>query len=141
MTETDSIDELLDAYRAAVHAKDVDAFIGLYDGDVTVFDTWARWSYGGAGEWRVNVAEWFGSLGDDRVVVEWEDVHTVAGDDVAAVHAVVTYKSLAADGRELRAMQNRLTWVLRRRDGAWRIVHEHTSAPADFETMKVSLRR
>ena len=140
MTGTDTIEELLDAYRAAVEARDVDALVGLYAGDVTVFDTW-RWSYDGGGEWRSNVAEWFGSLGDERVGVEWDDVRTVAGEDLAAVHAVITYKGIAADGRELRAMQNRLTWTLRRLDGAWRIVHEHTSAPADFATMKVSLRR
>ena len=38
-------------------------------------------------------------------------------------------------------MQNRLTWVLKQKDGAWKIVHEHTSAPVDFETAKVILQR
>jgi ketosteroid isomerase-like protein len=38
-------------------------------------------------------------------------------------------------------MENRLTWALERRGGEWKIVHEHTSAPADFETAKVRLRR
>jgi ketosteroid isomerase-like protein len=36
-------------------------------------------------------------------------------------------------------MRNRLTWVLRERDGAWKVVHEHTSVPLDFET-KAMLR-
>jgi ketosteroid isomerase-like protein len=54
----------------------------------------------------------------------------------------VTYKGLSADGRELRAMTNRLTWALRRQAGGdWKIVHEHCSAPADFDTGKVTLTR
>jgi ketosteroid isomerase-like protein len=37
-------------------------------------------------------------------------------------------------------MNNRLTWVLRKdTEGAWKIGHEHTSAPADDEG-KVPLR-
>ena len=49
---------------------------------------------------------------------------------------------LSADGKELRSMDNRITWVLRRSvDGAWKIVHEHSSAPVDFDTGKDSLRR
>lgn len=32
--------QVLDAYKAAVAAKDVDAFVALYDQDVRVFDLW-----------------------------------------------------------------------------------------------------
>ena len=46
------------------------------------------------------------------------------------------------EGKELRSMDNRITWVLRKNsEGAWKIVHEHTSAPVDFETGKATLRR
>jgi ketosteroid isomerase-like protein len=39
-------------------------------------------------------------------------------------------------------MTNRLSWALRRQPtGEWKIVHEHSSAPADFETGKVTLKR
>ena len=51
------------------------------------------------------------------------------------------YRGLSADGEELRSMNNRLTWVLRKdANGVWKIVHEHTSAPAGDEG-KVQLRR
>ena len=74
--------------------------------------------------------------------VELEDARTVVGDDVAVLHAFVTYKGMSAGGEELRAMSNRLTWGLRSQaEGTWRIVHEHTSAPADFETGKAMLQR
>lgn len=141
MTERDSIDGLLESYAAAVQARDVDAFLGLYDEGARIFDTWERWSYDGLGEWTSSVAAWLGSHGADRLGVSFDDVRIVVGDDVAAVDAYVTYRGLSPDGEELRAMQNRLTWTLRRRDGAWKIVHEHTSAPADYETKKVTLQR
>jgi uncharacterized protein (TIGR02246 family) len=142
VTDRESIEELLTGYRAAVHAKDVDAFVALYDENVQVFDMWGRWSYAGADEWRKMAAEWFGSLGTEQVAVELHDVHATVGEDVAAAHAIVTFKGLSADGEELRAMDNRLTWVARKtREGGWKVIHEHTSAPADFETSKVILHR
>jgi uncharacterized protein (TIGR02246 family) len=135
------MEEMLNKYVAAVRAKDVDALVDLYADDVRTFDLWSVWSYDGKDALRGMVAEWFGSLGDDVVAVEWDDLRTQAGDDVAALSAFLTYRGLSAQGQELRSMNNRLTWVLRKDGGgAWKIAHEHTSAPAGDEG-KVQLRR
>jgi uncharacterized protein (TIGR02246 family) len=136
------MDEMLAAYAAAVRAKDVDAFVGLYADDVRNFDLWSEWSYDGKDALRGMVAEWFGSLPDDEIVsVEFDDVRAQSGTDVAAVSAFTTFAAVSPDGTELRSMNNRLTWVLRKdADGAWKIAHEHTSAPAGDEG-KVQLRR
>jgi len=120
---------VIDAYRQAVHDKDVAAIMDLYDDNVRVFDTWAVWSYEGAAVWRKAVECWFTSLGDERVRVTVDDVRVTGGPMLLVVSAVVTYAGLSADGRELRAMQNRLTWALAQRRTSWKIVHEHTSAP------------
>ena len=142
MTDRDEIEAIPDRYRTAVYTKDVDAFIGLYDEDTRVFDLWGRWLYRGSTEWRKPAEEWFSSLGTDRSSPEFHEVQTEIGDGVAALHAFITYKAHSADGKELRSIDNRLTWVLRKnRDGTWKIIHEHTSAPADSETHKVTLRR
>ena len=86
--------------------------------------------------------EWFGSLGSERVSLELQDVQIIIGDGVAVAHAFVTFKGLSAEGEALRAMNNRLTWALRKTDSdVWKVVHEHTSAPVDFETAKVILQR
>jgi len=133
---------MLDAYTAAVRAKDVDGLVALYARDVCVFDMWGRWTYEGVNAWRSMVEEWFASLGTEEVAVTFEEVRTLVNDDVAVAHALVTYTGLSAAGEELRAMDNRLTWALRRTDGpGWRIVHEHTSAPIGFEDSKPILRR
>ena len=135
----DTVPPVLEAYRAAAFSKDVDAFLALYDRDVRIFDLWGRWSYDGLESWRGMVAGWFGSLGSERVGVVFDDVQVAVAADLAVAHAFVTYRGLSAEGNELRALRNRLTWALRRRDGAWKIIHEHTSAPADFATAKVML--
>jgi uncharacterized protein (TIGR02246 family) len=136
------MEAMLEAYAAAVRAKDVDAFVGLYADDVRSFDLWTEWSYDGKDALRGMVSEWFGSLGDDEeVVVEFDEVRTADGGDVAGVSAFATYSAVAPDGTRLRSMNNRLTWVLQKDDrGEWKVVHEHTSAPAG-EGGKVQLQR
>lgn len=133
--------QILDAYKAAVNKKDVDAFVALYDQDIVVFDMWGEWSYKGGEAWRRMVGDWFGSIGSDRVVVEANDVQVTVESNIASIHAFVTFKGVSADGEELRAMQNRFTWILQNREGEWKILHEHSSAPIDFETSKVILQR
>ena len=136
------IEQLLQEYAQSVRAKDVDRFVALYDDEVRVFDMWGRWSYDGAEAWRKMATEWFASLKSEQVAVVFEDVQTVVGDEVAVADAFVTYKGLSAEGDGLRAMNNRLTWALRKQaDGAWKVVHEHSSAPADLDTGRVQLQR
>jgi uncharacterized protein (TIGR02246 family) len=135
------MEEMLKAYADAVRAKDVEGFLALYADDVRTFDLWSVWSYDGKPALREMVAEWFGSLGTDTVEVEFDEVRSESGDDVTAVSAFTTFRGISAEGEELRSMNNRLTWVLRKdADGRWKIAHEHTSAPAGDEG-KVRLKR
>ena len=106
-----------------------------------MFDTWGVWSYEGAESWQLMIEDWFQSLDTERVKVTFEDISTVSGGGVATVSAFVTYAALSAEGEQLRAMQNRLTWVLKSNGDELKIVHEHTSAPVGFEDMKAILAR
>jgi ketosteroid isomerase-like protein len=124
-----SIAQVLESYKAAVHAKDVDAFMRLYDPGARVFDAWGVWSYEGAQAWQRAVEGWF------------DAVTTSETRGSAVVSAVVTYVGVSAQGEELRSMQNRLTWALRVSGHVLRIVHEHTSAPIGFEDQKAILQR
>ena len=142
MNELESaILQVLDAYKSAVFSKDVDAFVALYDHDVRVFDMWGEWSYTGVDAWRGMVQDWFGSLGSERVVVVFDEVKVVTTQELATAAAFITYTGVSAQGETLRAMQNRITLVLKQTSGMWKIVHEHSSAPVDFETAKVILKR
>jgi uncharacterized protein (TIGR02246 family) len=132
---------LLESYREAVYAKDVEAFVAIFADDVRVFDMWGTWSHDGIDSWREMAVGWFGSLGDELVRVAFDDVQTTVGDDTAVLSAFVTFAGLSADGEELRSMNNRLTWGLRKTGGTWKVVHEHTSAPVEMATGKVDLER
>ncbi|HEY8912146.1 SgcJ/EcaC family oxidoreductase [Lacisediminihabitans sp.] len=124
----------LAAYAAAVNAKDVDAFAAIYDDDVHIFDSWGRWQYSGIDEWRAMATGWFESLGDETVEVGFADLRSVVGDDVAFGHAAVTFTGISATAERERAMTNRLSIGLHKKDGVWKVVHEHTSLPIDMES-------
>ena len=135
-TKQTPVHQALENYAAAVHAKDVDAFIALYDDDVHIYDSWGQWQYAGIEAWRSMAGEWFSSLGDARVRVEFNDVRSVSGEDVAFGHAAVTFAGISAEGERLRAMTNRFTICLEKKGDGWKISHEHSSLPIDMETGK-----
>ena len=142
MDDTDkSITRVLESYKAAVYAKDVAAFMRLYDPSVRVFDTWGVWSYEGADAWQRAVEGWFTSLGTEKVKVTFDDVASSAVPGFAIVSAMVTYAGVSAQGEPLRAMQNRLSWALKTSGHVLRVIHEHTSAPVGFDDAKAILRR
>ena len=134
-----AVQQVVEAYKAAVYARDVDAFMRLYDPKVRVFDTWGIWSHDGAVAWRVAIEGWFSSLGNERVKVSFEEVDVLGTGEFRSLSAIVTYAGLSAQGEPLRSMQNRLTWTLRTSGHVLRVIHEHTSAPIAFDDQKAIL--
>jgi ketosteroid isomerase-like protein len=135
------IARILEGYKTAVYAKDVGAFMRLYDPKVRVFDCWGVWSYDGADAWQRAIEAWFVSLGAHRVKVGFDGVQVSGNSDLAFVSAFVTYAAQSAQGEPLRSMQNRLSWALKTSGHVLRIVHEHTSAPVGFDDAKAMLER
>jgi uncharacterized protein (TIGR02246 family) len=129
------VTQVLEAYRNAVSARDTDAFVALYDEDVCLFDAWDRFEITGADAWREMVIDWFGSHPDDGLEVRFDDVREVVGKDVAFVHAVFTF-AVVLEGKREHEQVNRYTACLERKGGGWKIVHEHTSIPVEYETGK-----
>lgn len=134
------IESLFETYMNAVFQKDVEQFISIFDERVRIFDLWS-WTYDGLEAWRGMAKGWFGSLGTDRVVVQFEDIQIQASEEMATASAYVRFAAISESGEELRHLYNRLTWVALKKEGAWKIIHEHTSAPVDGKTMKVILER
>jgi ketosteroid isomerase-like protein len=92
MEQTLDFNSVFDAYKSSVLNKQVDKLLGLYDQDLVAFDMWGRWSYGGD-SWREMNQQWLGSL-----VVEFEDINTLYGAEMAAAYATVTYKAMSETG-------------------------------------------
>ena len=133
----DGVAHLARGYAAAAAARDIDAFMALYDDAVVVHELFSEATVVGADAWRAQVATWFGDLGEDEEnLVEPQELTVHADGRVALAHGLVRYGALNTDGSLKYGMVNRLTWGLRRGDdGVWRIVHEHTSVPLDPATM------
>ncbi|GHD63111.1 YybH family protein [Jeongeupia chitinilytica] len=138
--ETERFAIQLAAYKAAVYAKDVDAFAALYADDVLIFDMWGAWSVRGLNAWRDSARGWFDSLGEERVVVDILQAQSTRAGTLIVGHAVLTFTATAADGQILRSQSNRLTMALKRVEDTWKIIHEHTSAPLDFRTQQAMLK-
>jgi len=136
----DPILQMLRSYKEAVLAKDVDAFVRLYDDDVQVFDMWGSWSIRGIEAWREMATSWFSSLGAERVIVGFAEAHTTHIGELAVGHAVLTYTAVSPEGNELRSLNNRITLALKHVGGSWKIFHEHTSAPIDGQSTKAILQ-
>jgi len=141
MNDADPFEVFLAAYADAVHAKDVAAFVGLYDDDLHVFDLWQDWSLQGLAAWRAMAEGWFASLGDERVVVTAAQAQGHTEGDLAFGHAFLTYAAYAADGRRLRSLDNRISVAMRRTAAGWKVVHEHTSVPVEHGSGRALMRR
>ena len=137
----DIVSSVIESYRQAVFDRDVDALMRLYAPDARVFDAWNAWSYEGADAWRVCVHGWLSNLGDDRVCVTAEGVQVHGAPPQLVASAVFRYAAIERADQELRAIDNRLTWVLRLDGDAWKIVHEHTSMPVGHEDAKAMFER
>ncbi len=134
---TNPVLEFTAAYKAAVYEKNADHFTSLYSKQVRIFDAWDVWSIESFAVWHKTAEDWFSSLNSERVVVDFEDIRFQLGDQFCSGSAFVTYSAVDATGRKLRALTNRHTWILEKVDAAWKVIHEHSSAPADAETQKV----
>ncbi len=132
-------DDLLARYAEAALARAPDRLAALYAADVRVFDAWAVWSYEGRDAWRRNLEDWLGSLGDERVRVTFDEVRASRQGSLGHLSAIVTYAALDKTGKVLRALQERLSWILTDAGTGWVIVHQHTSAPINPDDQKAML--
>jgi uncharacterized protein (TIGR02246 family) len=134
-------ESLLEIYKTAVLKKDLEMYASIFDKEVYVFDTWQQWNYVGLTAWLEMAKAWFTSLGTDHDSVSFDDIKIEKTTDIALITAIMKFTAVSEEGDELRFLQNRLTWVAKKKDGGWKIIHQHTSSPVDFETMQVILTR
>lgn len=130
------IESLFETYKQSVFQKDVEAYASVFDEEVLIFDMWSDWTCSGLEVWRAMAKKWFTSLRSERVVVTFEDMRIRTMGDLAYATAFVRFAAISAEGTELRHLNNRLTWVIQEKNDVWKVIHQHTSVPIDFDTMK-----
>ena len=135
------IESLFETYKDAVYHKDLESYASIFDENVRVFDTWQQWTYDGLAAWCEMAKDWFSGLGTCRDAVTFDDVQIQVAGEMAVASAIVRFTNVSEEGEELRYLENRLTWVAQKSGQGWKIIHQHTSSPIDFSTMKVILQR
>jgi len=126
-----TINELLENYQSAVLEQNVDKFIAMYDTNVHIFDSWSKWNIIGKDAWRKQVEDWFSVLQRDNSTlrVSYEDCVIYEEGDLASIHTNIRFSEYNSNKIEFRHLTNRFTFILRKVDSVWKIVHEHSSLP------------
>ncbi len=133
------IRQVLDRWGKAFRAKDLDAVMAVYaPGDATVaYDILPPLQRVGRDAYRKNYEEFFAQY-DGPIDYELRDLRIVAGNDVAFLHSVERISGILKNGQKSEVWI-RATSGLLKINGKWLIVHDHISAPVDFETGKAAL--
>jgi ketosteroid isomerase-like protein len=122
------ISDLLDAYTAAIRAKDARATVALYARDVVAYDL--------APPLRMDtemvhdpkhIQEWFDTW-DGPIDSEAQGLEIVVGEGVAYAVALRHLTGTKTDGESVD-LWFRATAGFRRDDGEWKIAHIHNSVP------------
>jgi ketosteroid isomerase-like protein len=126
--DVDEIANLLDAYAAAIRAKDARATVGFYTGDAVAFDLAPPLAIHAATVRDPSyIQRWFDTW-DGPIKSEGRDLEIVVGDDVAYAFQLRHMMGTKTDG-EAVDLWFRATACFRREDGTWKIAHVHNSVP------------
>ena len=132
MSTEEEIASLIDAWAAAIRAKDLDGSLSHYAPDVIGFDLVEPLRYVGADALRKRLEDWFASF-DGTIDFENHELEIIGSDGVAFAHSLNHVTGTLTDGKSLD-MYWRATLCLRKIDGEWLVVHTHTSVPFDMQT-------
>jgi ketosteroid isomerase-like protein len=123
---------LLRAQEAATARGDAQGVIAPLADDLVTYDMPPPLEYRGAGQpYADGLAKWFDTW-DGPVRVELADPTIIVDHDLAIVFGLSRMQGLKKDSGPLDAW-NRRTVALQRREGAWKIIHEHSSFPMEMD--------
>jgi PhnB protein len=125
MSEAAAVRAAIDAWTAALGAKDAAGVVARTGQDLTLYALAPP--LGTTGPDAEGLQGWFDTWTGPIGYVLADPAVAVAG-DVAFVHGLAHMTGTKTDG-EIVDLWFRATLGLRKRDGAWTIVHEHESVP------------
>ncbi|WP_332766561.1 YybH family protein [Phenylobacterium sp.] len=128
MTDAEQIRTLLQVRAAALHARDASAAVATLADEVVNYDLDPPLAHvGGPARARASLDQWFATW-RTPIRNEPRDLQIAASGDLAFAFGLIHLAGTKIDGEEVD-LWFRSTVCLRRVDGAWRIVHEHSSTP------------
>lgn len=129
MSTQAQIQAIIDTYRQAVMTKDVEKVMTLYADDILSFDAIKALQFKGKEAYR---AHWVACMEmcPGPHIFEFHEIAIETGDNIAFAHWVANCGGTNDQG-ETQSCWMRATACYRLVGGAWKIAHEHWSAPFD----------
>jgi ketosteroid isomerase-like protein len=127
------IQDFFTIYKQSAWDRDTKSMVGLYHHNVVIFDMWKQGYQKGLKEWSGVIQNWFGSLGEENVNVIFEMVDIHESGHVGFASALITFQAISIDKTILRSMRNRITVGFIKENDAWKVIHQHTSAPINAD--------
>ena len=122
------ITELLDAFAAALRAKDARAAIACYAQDVVAYDLAPPLRVGDDAMHAPDLLQQWFDTWSSPIVSEGHDLQIAVGGDVAYAHGLRHMTGTKRDGDKVD-LWFRATAGFRRERGQWKITHVHNSVP------------
>lgn len=127
----------VDTLVAALHAMDLEGVMALYAPQIVSFDLGPPLRSVGAAAKRNNWVEAFAGF-QPPLGYEMRDLAITVGDDVAFGYSLNRISGTLRNGQRTE-LWLRWTACFRKIDGAWLIVHDQVSVPADFASGRAVL--
>jgi ketosteroid isomerase-like protein len=125
------IRQRVEGWAKAIGAKDIDGVMSLYATDIISFDIDPPLRYAGPDNKRRAWQKFF-AVRTGPVAYEVRDLNVTTQGELAFVHSLNHVSGTLASGHN-SDLWVRWTACFRRIDGAWLVVHDHVSVPADLE--------
>jgi conserved hypothetical protein len=130
MAEAD-IRKRADDWAKAIRAKDIDAVMSFYTPNIVSFDLDPSLRYAGTENKRRAWQEFFAAH-TGPLTYEVSELNITTQGELAFVHSLNHVKGALANGHN-SDIWVRWTACFQKIDGAWLIVHDHVSVPADVK--------
>jgi ketosteroid isomerase-like protein len=137
MSEDAEIRRIIYDVAEAVRARKVDAFLAHCAPEIAIFDLVPPLTHRGESAVRRSWAIGLGQF-DGRARYDIEHLTITVADNVAFSHSLNVLGGTLTSGTQIRS-RVRTTFGFRRVGGAWKIVHQHVSAPLDLTTGRAML--
>ena len=133
------IEDFFKIYQRSAWDKDASAMINLYDEHALIFDMWDQGYISNSSEWSKIIIDWLGSLGEEKVKVEFEMVKIHQSGNVGFASALIQFQAISGEGAVLRGMKNRISLGFSKSEDGWKVIHQHTSAPISSDGLTALL--
>lgn len=119
---------VLEARLAALRTKNASQFVAAFDPAIVKFDLAPPLQEQGPSVLDPAGLQWWLDSWDGQLTVDLAQLSITVGGDVAFCHCLEHVQGTRTDGAR-QDMWTRSTLGLRKIDDAWKITHEHNSAP------------